>query len=361
MAIGAGTMTLADYALMSNEPAVQAISMSLIDYGNVLQDLPLTTRQSLYVNGARIEGNLPAINWRSINSEGVSVHGQPTPYQEQVYAMTNYVDVDKLIVQDINQIGNPRANQVKFVLKALTYDINFKFFKNDHITGDSNAPVGLRARIDDAASANKFGVRPENKIDAGGAAVDISQAGLTAKTGGAFLEMLDLLLWSVDTSAAGSSDAGGSKIVLYMNDYIQRRLDFVLRFMGTSGGLDQSKDQFNRTIWNYKGAVIRDPGVKADQTTRIIAGNAIAAGSGSVGETSAGVDSTGASANFTSIYAVNYSTDHFHGWQFSDGPNVQDLGLINNGVIYRTLIDWAVGLINDSTRSIARLYDIKIG
>ena len=354
MAIGAGTFTLADYALYSNIPQVQAISMSLIDYAIVLQDIPMVTKQTLIQNGVRFEGNLPTVNWVPLNAEGVSVHGQPTPYQEQVYIMRNYVDVDKNIVRDQNQITDPRASQTALVLKALTYDFNYKFFKNDHITGDTNAPVGLRARIDDAASANKFGVRPENKIDAGGAAVDISQAGLTAKTGGAFLEMLDLLLWCVDSPE-------GENVVLYMNDYIRRRLHFVLRFLGTSGGLDQSRDQFNRIIYNYKGAVLRDPGVKADQSTRILAGNAIAAGAGSVGETAAGADSTGASANFASIYAVNYGTDHFFGWQFTDGPDVNDLGLINNGVIFRTVIDWAVGLMNASTRSIGRLYDIKIG
>ena len=173
------------------------------------------------------------------------------------------------------------------ISKALTYDFNFKFFKNAHDgTGDPNAPVGLRARIDDAASANKFGVRPENKIDCLGAAADISQAGLTAKTGGAFFEMLDLLLWSVDSP-------DGSGVVLYMNDYVKPRINSVIKFMGTSGGFDVSQDQFGRTFSQYKGATIRDPGVKADQTTRIIAGNAIAAGSGSVGETAAGVDSNG--------------------------------------------------------------------
>src|SRR5260221_398293 len=189
MAIGSGTFTLADYALYSNQPAVQAVSMSLIDYGNIIQDIPMVTKQTLQANGVRFEGNLPTINWSALNAEGVSVHAQPTPYQEQA---------------------------------------------------------------------------------------------------------------------------------------------FVLRSLGTTGGLDESKDQFNRTITSYKNAVIRDPGVKADQTTRIIAGNAIPVGTGSVGETAAGVDSTGSSANFTSIYAVNYGTDYFFGWQFSDGPNVEDLGLINN-------------------------------
>lgn len=355
MAIGAGTFTLADYALYSNQPLVQAISMSLIDYGNVMQDLQLVTKQTLQANGVRFEGSLPTINWSPLNAEGVSVHAQPTPYQEQVYLMRNYVDVDKMIVQDQNQITDPRASQARIVLKALTYDFNFKYFKNAHDgTGDPNAPVGLRARLDDAASANKFGVRPENKIDAGG--LDISQATLvtTPSNGNKMIELLDQLLWSVDSM-------DGTGVVLYMNDNMKRRLHFMLRALGTQGGLNESQDMFNRTITSYKGAVIRDPGVKADQTTRIILGPAQAGVTGQNGETATGADgTTNTTPNYTSIYAVNHGTDHFFGWQFTDGPDVTDLGLINNGVIYRTLIDWAVGLMNASTRSIGRLFDIKI-
>jgi len=350
MAVATQAQNLVQYAAMSNNPMVMAITDSLIDYGNVAVDIPLFTKATLIANGARWEGNLPTVTWRPLNSEGQTTSGTPTSYQEQAYILTNYIDTDKYLVLDTNQIGSVRANQANAYLKAQTYDFNFKYIKNDHITGDQNAPVGIRSRIDNGGI---FGVRPENKIDCGGATADISQASLTAKTGGAFLEMLDLLLWSVDST-------DGTNVILYMNDYMIRRLNFVLRFMGTSGGLNQAQDQFNRTITTYKNAVIKDPGVKADQTTRIIAGNAIPAGTGSVGETAAGADSTGASANFTSIYAVNYSEDHFYGWQFSE-INVQDLGLINNGVIYRTLIDWAVGLMNASTRSLGRLYDIKIG
>src|SRR5207248_1206838 len=117
------------------------------------------------------------------------------------------------------------------------------------------------------------------------------------------------------------------------------------------GGFTTMKDQFDRTIEMYKGATIRDIGYKVDQATRIIPGGSTFAG-GLLGENAAGTGTSTASGSiFTSIYAVNYSTDHFFGWQF-DVLNVQDLGLINNGVIYRTLIDWAVGLINQSTRSL---------
>jgi hypothetical protein len=336
MAIGAGTVTLADYAQMSNSPMVQAVTYSLIMNDNVVQDVPLVDRKSLIANGARFEGNLPTVNWSQLNAEGVTTKGTPTPYQEQVYIIRNYIDVDKFIVEDMNQIVEPRSVQTEAYLKALTYDMNNKFLKNDHVTGDANAPVGLRYRIDNGGT---FGVRPENKIDASG--LDMSQATLVTTPGNAnkFLEFLDQLLWSVDSPT-------GSGVVLYMNEVARRRFAFAVRALGTSGGFETTRDMFNRTVDTYKGATIRDPGYKADQATRIL----------TTTETAAGAD--GAST-MTSVYAVNYGSDHFSGWQF-EPPNVQDLGLIYNGAIYRTLIDWAVGFLNASTRSIGRLYDIKI-
>lgn len=346
MAINTGTVTLADYAQMSNNPLVQAVTYSLIDNGSVIQDIPLVSKKSFTINGARFEGNLPSVNWSQLNAEGTSTKGTPTAYQEQVYILRNYIDVDKYIVEEENAIVDPRAAQTEAYLKSLTYDVNYKFIKNDHVAGDVNAPVGLKYRI---ANGGTFGVRPENLIDASG--VDLSLAGMTQATANKFLVYLDQLLWSVDSPE-------GTGVVLYTNEVLKRQFAAAVRTMGTSGGFSVMQDQFGRTIQMYKGAVIRDIGYKADQTTRIIAGNGVS-GSGAVGETAAGADSTGASATFTSIYAVNYSKDHFFGWQF-DAPNVQDLGLINNGVIYRTLIDWAVGLVNASTRSIGRLYDIKL-
>src|SRR6266705_6678275 len=119
MAIAANSVSLADYALTSNSPPVRAVTYSLILSENVMQDVPLINSESLVANGVRFEGNLPTINWRPLNAEGVSVHAQPTPYQEQAFVMTNYVDLDKYIVRDQNAITDPRANQAKIVLKAL--------------------------------------------------------------------------------------------------------------------------------------------------------------------------------------------------------------------------------------------------
>lgn len=336
MAIASNSVSLADYALASNNPLVQAVSYSLILYSNVMQDVPMVNKKSLIVNGARFEGNLPTVNWAQLNAEGATTKGTPTAYQEQVYIVRNYIDVDKFLVEDENSIVDPRALQTDAFLKGLTYDMNDKFFNNDHVAGTVDAPVGIKYRISNGAT---YGVRSENLINGGG--LDITQAtlGTTPVNGNKLLEFIDQLLWSVD-----SPDGDG--VVLYMNEQMKRRFHFALRQMGTSGGLDITKDQFDRVIQMYKGAVIRDPGYKSDQSTRVITST----------ETSAGASG---SSTYTSIYAVNYGADHFSGWQF-EPLNVQDLGLIYNGVIYRTLIDWAVGFVNASTRSLGRIYGLKI-
>lgn len=334
MTINAGTVTLADYALLSNSPLVQAVTYSLILYSNIMQDIPITDKKTLISNGVRFEGNLPTVNWSQLNAEGVTTKGTPTPYQENAYIIRNYIDVDKFLVEDENQLVDPRATMADAWLKAYTYEMNFRYFKNDHVTGNVNAPVGLRFRIDNGGT---FGVRPENKIDAG--SVDLSHSGITTTTANEFLEYLDQLLWSVDAP-------DGNGVVLYMNEVMQRRFAYALRTLGTNGGFSIMQDQFNRVVTMYKGAILRDPGYQSDQATRII----------TTTEAASGADG---SSTFTSIYAVNYSTDHFFAWEF-EPPNVQDLGLIYNGAIYRTLIDWAVGFMNASTRSIGRLYDIKL-
>lgn len=333
MTISASALTLAQYAIQSNDPLVQAVTFSLIENGNVMQDIPFVDKQTLIANGVRWEGSLPSVNWTNINEEGATTSGTPTPFQEQVYVLRNYIDVDKLLVMDQNQIVDPRGAQTAAYLKAATYDFNHKFVNNNHTSGDAKSFVGIRARIDNGTD---FGVRSENKIDAGGVVMTQS---LTASNANAFLEFLDQLLWSVDAP-------DGQNVVLYMNEVMKRRLNFALRQMGTSGGLTVDTDQFNRTISQYKGAIIRDIGYKADQSTRIITNT----------ETAAGVDG---SSTFTSIYAVRFDTEHLFGWQFAPLA-AKDLGLMENGVIYRTMIDWAGGLYNGHTRSMARLYDIKI-
>lgn len=335
MAVDANSYNLADYALNSNEPLVRAISWSLIDNGSAIQDIPIYNKKTLKARGVRWEGNLPTVTWANINDEGTTTKGTPTEYEEQLFLIRNNIDVDEVFVEEENAITDPRAQQIEAWFKSLSYDFNHKFIKNDHITGDAKSIVGLRYRID---NGSVYGVRSENKIDGGG--VDLAQASATQATANKFIEFMDQLLWSVDSPE-------GNGVTLYMNEVMKRRFAFIVRLLGTSGGFSTTQDQFNRTIQMYKGAVIRDIGYKADQSTRII----------TTTETANGATDTG--STHTSIYAVNYGSTHFHGWQFRE-PQAKDLGRLDNGSQYRTYINWSIGCMNQSTRSIARLHGIDL-
>jgi hypothetical protein len=333
MAISASAINLAQYALMSNSPLVREVVFSLIENGDVRQDIPFVSRASLLASGVRWEGNLPTVTWANINDEGTTTSGTPTPYQEQAFVMRNNIDVDHLLVEDENQIVDPRGVQVEAYLRSAVYDFNDKFINNNHVTGNAKAPVGLRYRIDNPTI---FGVRSANKIS--GSAVDITPSGATAVTFGAFIELLDQLLWSVDSPE-------GVGVSLYMNSALHRRINRLAATFSGQGGFGQATDQLGRTVATYKSARIREIGLKSDQSTEIITST----------EDTAGLD---ASSTYTSVYAVRYDLSHCFGWQYG-ALDAKDLGLMENGVIYRTFIEWAGGLMMASNRSIARLYDIK--
>lgn len=336
MAVNDGSaLSMAQYAIMSNDPMVKAVTFSLLDMGTALTDIPFVNKKTLIANGVRWEGNLPSVNWGAINTTPVTTLGTPKPYQEQAYVMRNAIKVDKVYVDEENQIVDPRGAQLAAYLKSVAYDFNYKFIKNDHVAGDAAAPVGLRWRIDNGSD---FGVWSSAKIDGGG--VDLTLAAMTATTANKFIELLEQLLWSVDSP-------NGAGVTLYMNEVMKRRFATALRTMGTTGGFSIVQDQFDRTVEKFMGATIKDIGYKSDQATRIITTTELANGSADTGGT------------YTSIYAVNYGQDHFFGWQY-EPVQAHDLGLLNDGVTYSTVVDWAGGFMNANIRSIGRLYDIKL-
>src|SRR5690242_11460757 len=121
MTIDAKAYNLAQWAAMSNDPLVQAVTFSLIDCGTAMADVPFVSKKSFRLNGVRWEGNLPTVNWRALNSEPSNTIGTPKPYQEQAFIISNEIDVDKYIVEEENQIGDPRGNQVAAYMKSVAY------------------------------------------------------------------------------------------------------------------------------------------------------------------------------------------------------------------------------------------------
>ncbi|MGO8672240.1 MAG: hypothetical protein ACLQVD_12845 [Capsulimonadaceae bacterium] len=332
-------LTLSEYAMQSNDPLVQKITFSLHKTMNVVQDIPLLTRKTHIQNGVRFVDNLPGVNWSPLNTPPTITRGKPTPYQEQMYVVRNQFQIDAKFIGEQNAITNPLDIQIEAWMEAFAFDFNYKFINNAHDAAadhDQNAPVGLRARLDNPTA---FGVQAEMKIPAGG--VDISPSGLTQETANTFIASVQQVL-----DYMNSPDGDG--VVLYMNDYLKRRFEACVRQMGAGGGFAMTKDAFDRGVSKYKEATIRDVGRRVDQVTRVILPT----------EDINGLDNP--NFTYTSLYAVRYGTDAFCGWQW-EPLKPKNLGLDpTNGVAYNTVVDWGVGLWQPHTRAVGRLYGIKI-
>jgi hypothetical protein len=332
--VDSNALTLAQYAAISNDPLVQRVTASLLNYGNVLQDIPLVTDPTTIMNGVRWTGNLPQPSWVPVNTDPTAVSGTPTPWQEQVYLVRNTVQTDNVFVIDKNQIRDPRAIQVEGYLEGLTYDINDKFINNNHVAGDEHCFVGLRTRLD---SPGIWGIPTEMKINGN---VVLTPAGTTAATANALFRALDQLLFLM-----GSPE--GDDVYFYINDELGRSINQAARTLGPAAGFRMDVDNYDRSVTKYKNATFRQIGRKADQVSDIITNTE---------KTDGTADGTG---KCTSLYGVRYGDTAFLGWQMY--PLVpRDLGLLPNGVTHQIVFDWAFGLAQIHTRALGRIYNIQV-
>ena len=328
-----GAMTLAQWANMTNDPLVYQFTKSLLTLSNPLNDIPIVTKPSLKMNGQRLV-TAPTINWRALNASAQPAQIAFTPFQESAYIVSNTLDVDVKLLQDENWITDPRAARLMAWAEGLNFDFANKFINNDHITGDQNGIVGLRARLN---QQSLYGTNAKCLIDGGG--VDLSNGGISAANAATMNSLVRQALDEV-----GSPD--GTGCCIYMNRDLRRRWERGLRLAGAGAGFDMVHDAYDRRVAVFDNAIIRPLGTQADQATEIITST----------ETSTGA---AGSSTYTSFYVVRYGQGSLQGWQM-DNLKVQDIGQIPaEPSIYRLFVDWAVGLWQEHTRAVARVYDIK--
>jgi hypothetical protein len=144
---------------------------------------------------------------------------------------------------------------------------------------------------------------------------------------------MDKLTYSID---------GHSPTFYLTNDVGLRKINQALRIADV---LRTDKDRFGQLVTTWGDKIpIYDIGVKADQSTKVMAD-----------ETIAGIAGSG----YFSIYAVKVGegTD-FWGIQ-KHKLEVKDAGLLEDQVTYRTNVNWPVGLAMINKRSISRLYGLR--
>lgn len=310
--------TLAELSKIETDTLRKSVIDTLLMESNLMELVPWETIGQLTTTIVKVQ-DLPSVGFRKINEGYDAAMGSFEQKAENISLMGCYMDCDKAIARAKNTIADARAIMQTMALKSVAYKFNDKFI-NGNPVADPEEFKGLKVRVDEAVA--------EGFTDQDIAA-DVSNALPSAISADnhKFLDKLDELIYSVK---------GHNPDFLIMN----RKMLLVLRsILRHERLLDTTRDMFDRVVDVYQGCRLIDIGVKADQTTDII-----------------GIDGSG----FTEIYAVKFGIGDLL-WGIQEYPlEVEDKGLLESMPVYRTEMDWPLGLAQADARAVGRLHSIKV-
>ena len=320
----AGEFTLVELSKIETDTLRKSVIDALLMESNLMEMVPWETIGALATTVVRM-GTLPSVGFRKVN-EGYTIGtGALEQKVEHISLMGGYFDTDKAIARARNTIASARAITQVMMTKAIAYKFNDKFI-NGNPESDPEEFKGLKERVSDLYDEGYTGQLVDFECDG----VGILNSSTHSHD---FLNFLDKLIYQIK---------GHNPDYLLMNSKMLLALRAVLR---KEKLLDKTKDSFDRYIDVYGGARLIDIGVTADQTTEIIPEVETAAGASTGGES-------------TSIYACKFGIGEFL-WGIQEYPlEVEDKGLLKDKPIYRTEMDWPLGLAMADPYSIARGIDI---
>lgn len=351
--ISTQALTLADYAMQSNDPAIQKITMSILQGPSILDDLPLTTNPILKARFAQIRAkDLPVTGWGRINKLPAEIRTTAETVEEAAALVREKIQIDRRLFVQPDWIDDPIQTQIDGAMAAHVYDMNYAFFFNDPTNttttgGETNNPdawTGLRVRLLNPATynvaLNPDGVTTPLLVNA---AVDLRKSGTSLIPANA-----DSFIESIRQALAYLGSPDGTGCVAYMNWLMSARWDSAIRVLGAGGGFDMSRDAYDRRVKMFENLKIKEMGFRRDEITPVITYQEDANG-----------NYTGVNG-WTSIYIVHYGPGHFNGWQSEELKPV-NLGLSReNGTYYNIVVDWACGFKYVHTRSFCQIYGIQL-
>ena len=315
--------TLAELSKIETDVLRKSVVDTLLMESNLLEMVPWETIGQLSTGVVKIQ-DLPSVGWRRINDGYEESTGTFEHEVEQVSLLGGDIDTDKAIARAKNTIADARAIQQNMMLKAVAYHFNDRFINGDSAT-EKLEFNGLKKRVARVVAEGYT----DQSVDAGDIFILADAANQHL-----FLDKLDELMYSV---------TGHQPDYLLMHRKTLLALRSLLR---RAGLLNTAQDMFGRTIDMYGNTRLVDIGVKADQTSDIIP----------VIESTAGAATGGVAS---SIYAVKFGVGDLT-WGIQQYPiEVEDLGQLESKPVYRTRVDWPLGLATVDPRSVGRLFNFK--
>ncbi len=306
--------TLADYQ-MTATPLTRAVIQTWRDSSLIMDMLSYKTDNQLAQEGIRFN-SLPTVPWRKIGESFSDLKVTSDPWRERLHFLGAKIDVPKEYVEAKSLI-DIRAQQSDAIMKGSAFAFNDAFFNNlGNASGDEDAIVGLWWRINnDLGSGQRFD-----------AALDISPDTAVTSWQHKMFDAVDDLLDRVD----GESN----QKVLFMGRTMYMRFVSALR----SANQLFTEDWAGKKLVTYGtgGAKVVQAGYKVDQSTQIL-------GDAEVNNTALSGGSE------SSMYCVRFGEPYLAGWTMK-APTAEDVGLLEDRVNYRTVVDGSIGLYAVSPR-----------
>lgn len=321
--------TLAELSKIETDTLRKSVMDTMLMESDVLQLVPWETIGALATTIVKYQ-DLPSVGFRKINAGYTESTGHFEQKVENISLLGGMIDTDKALARAKNTVADARAIMQLMMVKAIAYKFNDKFINGDP-TSDPEEFKGISKRVADIVAEGYT----EQYIDNAGVYGAARDDGILYNTAAShnFLNKLDQLIYSIK---------GHNPNFLFMNKKMLLCLRAVLR---AEKLLDNTRDMFDRVVDVYQGCRLVDIGVKADQTTEIVTNT----------EDPDGLYTSDIS---TSIYAAKFGIGEFL-WGIQEYPmEVEDKGLLEAKPVYRTEVDWPLGLAHIDPRSIARLCNI---
>lgn len=253
------------------------------------------------------EGALPGVAFRGLNEAYDESVGVLNPQTEVLRIAGGDLDVDKAIIDMHGEAVRSTHEAMK--IKSLSLYIGKKIIKGDSATSPKEFD-GLQNRLTGS---------------------QLIAAGSTANGTPLSLAKLDELIDSVDFPTH-----------LIMSKAMARRIAAAARNTSVGGFITFTVNEFGGRVMAYNDIPIITID-HDDVGARVLDFNEAA---------------TSGTATGTSIYCVNFSDGYCVGLQ-NGVMNVRDLGELDSKPVWRTRIDWYVGLATLHGRCAARLWSIS--
>jgi hypothetical protein len=308
-----------DMARLKETNFEKGIVEMFIRESDLLKVLPFDNTDTMSIQTRRMNA-LPAVTWRQ-RGQRFSDGGQPgfETVTDALYNIGAEINIDDADMKDKGPfIVNPLKFNTEAKVKSIVYDFHDKVINGDHAV-DPNSFEGLKVRIGNLASSQTLYST---------AHLDVRPSGITSATAYAFLARID--------EAKYNCDGHSCDICLTDADFI-RALKNAIRVVGqfvapvatpTTDVNPRATSNFPANTagnaYEYDGVKYIDMGVKADQTTHIVA------------------TETDDSVTCRPAYFVKLGGNNFSMIQYAPLTASEPM-LLDDLVTYRSVISWYIG------------------